>query len=701
MTIVQAARSFGLAAKAYSIEAEDLGHAALPAIVHWNRNHFVVVERWAPNWVQVVDPGAGRRRVGPTELRAAFTGVLLSFEPHEGFQRQRLPRRRALSVYVRGALRTPGVSNVLAQVLLASVLLTLLGLSVPFLTKVLVDQVLPFRVNGALAILGMGALAVGLSQLVLGYLRATMLIFLRAKLDSLLMLRFFDHTLSLPFKFFQQRSSGDILMRLGSNATIRDLLTGQAVSVVLDGGLTLVYALILLSMAPVFGALVLAIGAAQVALLLLSTRSIHSLMQQDLAAQAEAQGYLVEALTGIATLKASGSERRAFERWSSLFFRQLNVSLKREQLTAAVGTATSALNAVSPLLLLLVGATYVLNGQMSLGTVLALSALAAAFLTPLASLIATIQQLQTVGAQLERISDVVRAEPEQDPARVRPAPPLRGHIELKNVSFRYDIHGPWVLQDVSLSVAPGQKVALVGRTGSGKSTLAKLLLGLYEPTEGDILYDGVPLRELDYRTLRRQFGAVIQESFIFSGSVRENISLGDPEMPPDRVSEAAELAAIHEEVLLMPMGYETPVLEGGAALSGGQRQRLSLARALAVGPALLVLDEATSHLDADTEARVSLNLSEVSCTQVVIAHRLSTVRDADEILVLDRGSITERGRHNELLARQGWYAALVSSQLETNVGQEYKREPVVNRAHTGGYRAFVPAEEEPDRKEER
>lgn len=670
LNIVKAARAYGLEVKAYSLEPSDLRHVHVPAIAHWNRNHFVILEKWTPERITIIDPGVGRRRIRPNEFKTAFSGVLLEAVPGAGFERGQKLGRRTWREYLGYALRTPGVRGTLVQVLLASLILTMLGLVVPFSIKVLVDQVLLFQMDSAIAVLGLGAAAVGLSQLVLSYLRATLLIYLRAKLDSRMMLKFFEHTLSLPLQFFQQRASGDLLMRLGSNATIRELLTGQTVSVILDGSLTLVYAAILLLMAPQFGAVALTIGMIQVAMLLFSTRRMHSLMQQDLATQAESQGYLVETLTGIATLKAAGLEHRATERWSDLFFKQLNVSLRREQLTAVIGTVSSTLNVVSPLLLLLAGAMSVLAGSMTLGTVLALSAMASSFLTPLASLVSTIQQLQTVGAQFERIADVVQAEPEQDTERVRPAPPLKGCIELRDVSFRYDSTGPWVLRNISLIVHPGQKVAFVGRTGSGKSTLAKLLLGLYEPTEGQIFYDGLPLHELNYRTLREQFGAVIQESFVFSGSILQNISLHDPSMPTEEVVESTKMAAFHEDVMKMPMGYETLVAEGGDALSGGQRQRLSLARALANKPVLLVLDEATSHLDAATENVVSRNVSRISCTRVVIAHRLSTIRDADVIFVVDDGEIVEQGSHEELLSIGERYAALVQGQLGYEMSSE-------------------------------
>jgi ABC-type bacteriocin/lantibiotic exporter with double-glycine peptidase domain len=394
-------------------------------------------------------------------------------------------------------------------------------------------------------------------------------------------------------------------------------------------------------------------------------------MQRDLVAAAESQSYLVEALAGMATLKAAGAEERALDHWSNLFFKHLNVSLQRNRLSAFIGAGLTALNTLSPLVLLWIGAYYVLNDAMTLGTMLALNALAASFLAPLASLVASGQQFQLVSAHLDRIADVVEAAPEQELQATKSAPPLSGRIELKNVNFRYDPNGPLTVRDISVAIEPGQKVALVGRTGSGKSTLAKLLLGLYTPDEGEILLDDLPLASLDYRTVRSQFGVVLQESFLFSGSIKQNIAFNDPDLTLEQVMEAARLAHIHDDIEQMPMGYDTFLAEGGMTLSGGQRQRLSLARALIHRPAVLLLDEATSHLDVVTERLVDQSLKSLSCTRIVIAHRLSTIHDADVILALDEGEIVERGSHEELLARNGYYAALTRGQLEPEAAEDY------------------------------
>ena len=663
-TIARAARSYGLRAGAFSVEPKDFQHVRLPAIAHWEFNHFVVVERWSQRWVEIVDPAGGRRRLSAAEFEAGLTGVVMTFEPGIHFEPLRNRTQPIWRSYIASMLRAPGAAGLIAQVVGASLCLLFLGLALPLFTKVIVDRVLPFRNVGVMGILAAGLALTIVAQAVAGCLRTVLLLSLRSRLDLQMMLGFFEHLLCLPFSFFQQRNSGDLLMRLGSNTVIREALTSQSLSAILDGALVVGYLAILGARAPLFCALAFGVGCLQIALLLGTFGRRRDLNQRELAAQSESQSYLVETLSGVTALKASGTEDHVLEHWASLFAGEMNASLRSGQLSAVVDATMTMLHALSPVVLLWAGTFQVLYDGMSLGTMLALTALATAFLEPLSSLVSNGQRMQLAAAHLERISDVVNAEPEQDSSLVQSAPRLTGRIDFRNVSFRYDPNSPFVLRNISFSVAPGQKVALVGHTGSGKSTLAMLLLGLFEPSEGDILLDGIPLRRLNYRSIRSQFGVVLQEPFLFSGSLRQNIGFGHPNLEFDAIVEAARLAEIQMEIEQMPMGYETRIAEGGIGLSGGQRQRLSLARALARKPAILLMDEATSHLDVATERRLERNLSQKACTRVVIAHRLSTICDSDQILVLESGVIAERGSHEELISRNGCYSALVCSQID-------------------------------------
>lgn len=663
-TIVTAARRFGLRTKALSLDTKHFLHLAVPCIVHWNSNHFVVLERWARDRVEIVDPGWGRRQLTPSEFEAAFSGVALLFEPGPDFDTSSGPRPNLPLNFAKQILRTPGTSSMLWRILGASLVLQALGFALPLCTKLLVDRVLPLRTLGVLNMLGIGAFAIGLISASTGYLRAALLVRLEACMDSHLMLGFFEHLLSLPYRFFQQRSSGDLLMRLGSNVAIRDALASYTTSAVLDGTLVLVFLAALAHISALFGLTVLIIALVEVAILAATKQRLHCLVESDLASQSESQACLIESLMGISTLKASGAEGSTLVRWSGLLAKQLGASAQRSRFTAKVDAALTAIRIFSPLFLLWLGGIQVVDGTMSLGTMLAVNALGAAFLQPVGSLVLSAQRLQLAGAHLERIADVMQAEPEQDRRKVRPAPRLTGKIELRNVSFRYDSHAPKVLDNISLTIYPGQKVAVVGRTGSGKSTLAKVLLGLYSPTEGEILYDDVPLHAMNLQAFRSQWGTVLQDSFLFNSSLRDNISFHSPEISRQDLVTAAKTAEIHSDIMQMPMRYETRVDEGGRGLSGGQRQRLAIARAVANKPPLLLLDEATSHLDVITEASVDHNLDALSCTRIVIAHRVSAVQNAGLIVVLDEGAIAERGSHHELLAQNGYYAALIRNQVQ-------------------------------------
>ena len=661
--LLAAARWFGLRGRGVRIDSIDALASLEPgAILHWRFSHFVVLERVRGDEVHIVDPAGGRRIVSQQEARRSFTGVALLLEPAEDFEPSfAAAPRRGLQRYLQPLLARSGT---LARVLVTSLLVQLFALAVPLLIGLLVDRVLPHQDTDLLVVLAVGFAAVAGFNLLAVLIRSHLLLELRTRLDAQLTLDFVHHLVGLPYAFFQERSAGDLMMRMNSNATVREILTSGALSTILDGLLVSLYLVLLFVASPQLGLLVLGLALLRGILLFVTRRRQKELMTRSLEAQSSAQNYQVQMLAGIETLKASATEGRAVEHWSNLFIDTLNVSLARGRLQAIIDAVLAALGTASPLAILIYGARQVFAGELSLGEMLALNALAAGFLVPLTQLVTTAFQFQYLDSYLERIDDVMRTPREQEPGTGRAAGRMRGAIRLENVSFRYGPAAPLVVRDVSVEIPRGSLVAVVGRSGAGKSTMANLLAGLYRPADGRILFDGADLAELDLRSVRGQLGVVPQHPYLFGVSIRANIALADPALPLSRVVEAARLAHIHEDIQSMPLAYDTLLADGGASLSGGQRQRLALARALVTRPAILLLDEATSALDAITESAIQRELAQLRCTRIVVAHRLSTIRNADLILVMDEGRVVERGTHDELAARDGAYAELIARQMK-------------------------------------
>jgi ABC-type bacteriocin/lantibiotic exporter with double-glycine peptidase domain len=665
LTLVEAARYYGLDAKGVRTEVEDLDALPRGTLLFWDMSHFVVLDRLGRRGIEVVDPALGRTRIAWDEVRKSYAGVALLAEPGDAFTPGG-KRRHGVWRHLKPLLEQRAT---LGRAVTTSLLLRILALGLPLLTAALVDRVVPTNDRHLLTVIGASlAVTVGLHFLTT-WLRGLVLLELRTRVDLRTTLGFLDHLVSLPYTFHLRRSSGDLMMRLRSNSVVRELLTTTTLSALLDGTFATLYLILLLALSLPLGLLVLGLGAAQVVVLLLSRQATQRLASEGLRAEAKSQGYAFQLLAGIGTLKSSGTEQRAVEEFSRLFTDELAVALARGRLSSFVDALTGALSIGSPLAVLAFAGVQVLNGSISLGTALAVNALAAGFLGPLATLVTTGLSVQVLAGYVERLNDVFDTPREQAGVDVRPAPPLSGAIRAEGLTFRYAPLSPDVVSDVSLEVAPGQTVALVGRSGSGKTTLGHLLLGLYEPSAGRVLHDGIDLATLDARTVRTQFGVVTQDPYLFATSLRENIAFGDPGLSLERVREAARLACVADEIEAMPLAYDTVLSDGGASLSGGQRQRVALARALASRPKVLLLDEATSHLDAVTEAAVHENLTALGCTTVVVAHRLSTVVRADLILVVDGGRVVESGTHTKLLRAKGAYHALVNGQLRGRTGR--------------------------------
>lgn len=658
--IVETSALYGLRGRGVRIELEDLAEVPSGSILHWNFSHFLVFEGMRGEDVAVIDPAFGRRVVPREEARKAFTGVALLFEKDELFVKSPKPGtalRRHVTMLFAG-------DRDWGRIALLSLFLQGLALLLPLFNGRLVDRVIPRNDTHLLAVLGIGFLLTVVFHFLATMTRSQLLLHLRTRFDAKLTMGFVEHMMRLPYDFFERRQVADLQMRVGSVATIREVLSGAVLSGVIDGTLVVVHLVFVCCMSLRMAGLALLLVAVQASVFLISRKRLQQLSASTISKQTDAQNALNELLSGMESLKASGVEHGASQRWASHYVDLLNIGLRRGGTASLSEAMLGTLAIVGPMALLLAGILEVMAQRMTLGTMLSAEAFAVGFIQPTMSLVGTLQKLQTVKVQLERIDDVLKTAPEQDADKpVRAAPKFRGEISLDRVSFRYGPKTPLVVREVSVKVRAGECIAIVGRSGSGKTTLGRLLLGLYQPTEGAVRIDGMPLGAFDLRSVRRQLGVVVQRPHVFGTTLRANIALADSSIPLARIQEAAKAACIHEDIVKMPMQYDTPVVAGGSSLSGGQRQRVALARALVSDPSVLLLDEATSALDAVTESVVQKNLQALSCTRIFIAHRLSTVVSADRILVMHEGALVEQGTHAELLAKGGYYAKLVRAQL--------------------------------------
>jgi HlyB family type I secretion system ABC transporter len=661
-----AAETIGFSTRAVRASLDQLTKQSLPAIVHWEGRHYIVVYEITRKQVIVCDPAIGQLTLSYPEFKAGWTGYTLLLTPTALLQETETENTPFWQFF---ELIKPH-RLVIFEVFVASLFIQIFGLITPVFTQLILDRVIVQRSTLSLTAIGLGMLFFGLFRVALTGLRQYLLDHTAQRVNLALIVGFIQHTFRLPLSFFESRYVGDILSRVQENDKIQRFLTGESLSILLDLLTVFVYVALMFRYSWKMALLTLLIVPPFVLLALIATPFLRRISREVFNSSNIETSYLIESITGIRTIKSIAIEQTVRWRWEDKLYQSVKKMFSGQIIGNRLQIFSSTIESLLTTGLLWFGANLVIKGELQIGQLVAFNMLLGSVINPFQRLTVLWNQFQEVTIAAERLNDVLDTAPEEDfyHKTRQNLPPLEGYIRFENVTFRYHPESEMnVLENLSFEIKPGQTVALVGGSGSGKTTISKLVLGLYLPTDGAVFIDGQDITKISLSSLRSQVGVVDQDTFLFGDTIRENISIGHPSADLDNIIEAAKQAGAHEFIQKLPMGYETQIGEGGGMLSGGQKQRLAIARALLGNPRLLVLDEATSHLDSESERIIQNNFQTIlkNKTTLIIAHRLSTIRRADLILVLERGIVIEQGTHYELMSKRGRYYYLNQQQLES------------------------------------
>ncbi|EKQ69159.1 ABC-type bacteriocin/lantibiotic exporter with N-terminal double-glycine peptidase domain [Leptolyngbyaceae cyanobacterium JSC-12] len=662
-SLAKVAEDLGLHSRPVRASFGRMAEQVNPWIAHWQGDHYVVVYRVRRGSVLIADPASGKRTISQKEFEANWTNYALLLEPTERLFTVPSPKA-SLGRYI-NALQP--YKPLILQVVLVSLLIQIFGLVTPLLTQIILDRVVVQKSLTSLNVFAIGLVLFSIWSICIVAVRQYLLSYLSNRLDLTLISGFISHTLMLPLKFFESRRVGDIITRVQENQKIQRFLVGRVVISFLDFLTGFVYLGLMLFYSPKLTLLVLAIIPPIVVLTIAATPLLQKVSREVFKETADQNSLLVELIGGISMLKSTAAEPEMRWQWEEHLTRQMNAQFRSQKLGIRLELLNGLINSIGSVALLWYGATLVIRGELTVGQLVAFNMMMGYIINPVISVTNLWDELQEVLISVERLDDVFDATPEESPQHLlMTLPYVEGNVRFERVTFRYNEDAERnTLQEISFEAKAGDTIAIVGSSGSGKTTLIKLLQGLYQPTNGRVLIDDHDVRHVSSTSLRSQIGVVPQDCYLFSGTILENIRLYRTNFTLEQVVEAAKLAEAHSFIQAMPLSYNTKVGERGSTLSGGQRQRIAIARALLGNPRILILDEATSSLDVESERRFQRNLTQISRdrTTFIIAHRLSTIRHASRILVLDRGILVEQGTHDDLMLSAGLYYYLVQQQL--------------------------------------
>ena len=655
--IYRAAVSYGLKPTAYRMEPEELRDIKYPAIIHWNFNHFVVLNGFKKKYAVINDPGRGTVEVPLDAFDQAFTGVVLTFETTEKF----VPEGKPRSVLRFALARMKGTLSAFIFVFVLGAFASLIDILNPVFTRIFMDDILSGQ-NRQWLMPFIIAMLIALSiRIILSVINSIAGLRMEGKFAITSNAEYMWHVLRLPMEFFSQRYAGDIMARQNSNEGIAGMIISQLSPIIINIGLMVFYFIMLLNYNPILTAIGIGSAALNMAFSQYMAKKSVTFARLAQASGGNLESVTMSSIDMIETIKASGAESGIFERYAGYLAKRHNSNIAGERFALKFGLIPSIVSQVLNIAVMMIGVMFIMDGYMTIGTMAAFQGFLGSFLAPVEQLTGVMQGFTMMRTNMERIEDVMnyKREPESTGDA---SGKLSGTLIVDNITFGYNKLSPPLIKNFSINLESGKSVAIVGTSGSGKSTLAKLITGLYEPWEGEILFDGKQRIQIDEYSFRSSVSMVDQEVTLFEDTVADNIRMWDSSIEDFVVTLAARDADIHETIVSRPGGYKQIVAENGKNFSGGQRQRLEIARVLAQEPTIVILDEATSALDAKTEEIVMANIRKIGCTCVVIAHRLSTVRDCDEIIVLEKGDVVERGNHDELYAKNGKYTQLIATE---------------------------------------